>query len=108
MNTFERDNPTRKKTTESHDTTAPPNLISFMLKGWKEDTTKSPKSVKDAAFCAVRREALSQAFPGEMLVIPAGAQKVRSNDTFYPFRPSSDFFYLTGNLEPDCALAMVP
>jgi Xaa-Pro aminopeptidase len=32
--------------------------------------------------------------------------KVRSNDTYYPFRPCSDFFYLTGNREPDCVLAL--
>src|SRR5262245_9623750 len=108
MNTFERDNPTKKKTTESHDSAAPPNLISFMLKGWKDGSAKPPKMLKAAAYCAARREALSRRFPGEMLVIPAGTQKVRSNDTYYPFRPCSDFFYLTGNLEPDCVLAMVP
>jgi Xaa-Pro aminopeptidase len=30
MNTFERDNPSAKPTTQSHDSAAPPNLISFM------------------------------------------------------------------------------
>lgn len=108
MNTFERGHSGAKQTTQSHDSAAPPNLISFMLKGWKGDSGKSPKRIKHAAFCENRREALSKRFPGELLVIPTGPQKVRSNDTFYPFRPSSDFFYLTGNLEPDCVLALVP
>jgi Xaa-Pro aminopeptidase len=106
MNTFEKEQP--KKTTESHDSAAPPNLISFMLRGWKQSAAKTPKQLKAAAYCASRRMALSKRFPGELLVIPAGTQKVRSNDTFYPFRPGSDFFYLTGNMEPDCVLAMVP
>jgi Xaa-Pro aminopeptidase len=108
MNTFERGNSGAKQATQSHDSAAPPNLISFMLKGWKGDSGKSPKRLKHAAFCANRREVLSKRFPGELLVIPTGPLKVRSNDTFYPFRPSSDFFYLTGNLEPDCVLALVP
>lgn len=106
MNTFER-TPGPKKT-QTHDSAAPPNLISFMLKGWKDGGIKAPKPIKHAAFCENRRQSLSQRFSGELLVVPAGAQKVRSNDTFYPFRPNSDFFYLTGNLEPDCVLALVP
>src|SRR5215510_4701937 len=108
MNTFERDHRGAKAAAQSHDSAAPPNLISFMLKGWKEVREKSPRQLQHTAFCERRREALSKRFPGELLVIPSGTQKVRSNDTYYPFRPSSDFFYLTGNLEPDCALVLVP
>jgi len=79
-----------------------------MLRGWKDASGKAPKPIRHAAFCEGRRQVLSRRFPGELLVVPAGAQKVRSNDTYYPFRPNSDFFYLTGNLEPDCVLALVP
>ena len=108
MNTFERDKPQAKQKTQTHDSAAPANLISFMLKGWKNDTGKAPRRISHAAYCEQRRTALSARFPAELLVIPTGPQKVRSNDTFYPFRPGSDFFYLTGNLEPDCVLVMVP
>jgi Xaa-Pro aminopeptidase len=108
MNTFERDNSGKKQATQGHDSAPPPNLISFMLRGWKEAAGKAPKRLKHAVFCESRRAALSLRFPGELLIFPTGPQKVRSNDTFYPFRPSSDFFYLTGNLEPDCVLALVP
>ena len=108
MNTFEREKSIGKQTTQSHDSAAPSNLLSFMLKGWKEEEQKTPRPLKHSTFCATRRKALSERFPGELLVVPAGTQKVRSNDTFYPFRPSSDFFYLTGNTEPDCVLALVP
>ena len=41
-------------------------------------------------------------------MIPTGHAKVRSNDTHYRFRPGSDFYYLTGNLEPDCVLILEP
>src|SRR5262249_37501319 len=46
--------------------------------------------------------------PGETLIVPTGHQKVRANDTHYRFRPGSDFYYLTGNLEPDCVLVLQP
>lgn len=108
MNTFEREKPGAKQATQTHDSAAPPNLISFMLRGWKEDGKKAPRLLKHASFCESRRAAVSRRFPGELLVVPSGALKVRSNDTFYPFRPGSDFFYLTGNMEPDCVLALVP
>lgn len=41
-------------------------------------------------------------------MIPTGNEKVRANDTAYPFRPGSDFAYLTGDLEPDSVLVMRP
>jgi Xaa-Pro aminopeptidase len=92
----------------SHDTLNPPNLISFMLKDWKKPSGKLPAQIKNKANFKRRRELLSKTFPGEWLLIPSGHLKVRSNDTFYSYRPSSDFFYLTGNREPDCVLALVP
>ena len=50
----------------------------------------------------------SAAFPGETLVIPTGREKVRANDTDYPFRPGSDFVYLTGEHDPDAVLVLRP
>ena len=57
------------------------------------------------------RAAVSAAFPGKRLVIPAGSLKVRSNDTDYVFRPHTAFAYLTGlgaDREPDAILVMEP
>ncbi|GIX32886.1 MAG: Xaa-Pro aminopeptidase [Lysobacterales bacterium] len=42
------------------------------------------------------------------IVVPAAHEKVRSNDTHYPFRQDSDFLYLTGFREPDAVLVLVP
>ncbi len=94
-------------TIESHDSEAPPSLISFMLKGWTPRVSKVAPVKYQASF-KKRRETLSAKFLGDLLVIPSGHAKVRANDTYYPYRPCSDFFYLTGNLEPDCVLVMVP
>jgi Xaa-Pro aminopeptidase len=92
----------------SHDTQAPAKLLDFMLQRWKPKSGKLPSPLRAAANFKRRRETLSKAFPGETLIVPTGHLKVRSNDDHYRFRPGTDFYYLTGNLEPDCALVMVP
>jgi Xaa-Pro aminopeptidase len=109
MSTFDNKGTTtaeRKKA--AHDSGTPANLLAFMLKDWKPSAKKLPPPIKALPYFRKRREALSARFPGDLLLVPTGHLKVRANDTFYPFRPSSDFFYLTGCAEPDCVLALVP
>jgi Xaa-Pro aminopeptidase len=79
-----------------------------MVKDWKPASGKPTPRLKGAEAFAARRRALSKLFPGEALVVPTGHEKVRANDTNYRFRPGSDFYYLTGNVEPDCVLVMEP
>jgi Xaa-Pro aminopeptidase len=86
----------------------PPALVAFMMTRWKPQKHTLPPPHEHAQVFARRRAALSALFPGETLVIPTGHEKVRANDTYYRFRPGSDFFYLTGNLEPDCVLVLTP
>ena len=59
-------------------------------------------------FSAARRKHLGEHFAGRTLVIPTGNFKVRANDTDYRFRAGTDFFYLTGCLEPDAVLIIAP
>lgn len=92
----------------SHDAAASQYLIDSMMKGWAAPKAVSTQPVPGLEAFADRRERLSRAFAGKTLVIPTGLPKVRSNDCDYIFRPGSDFFYLTGNKEPGCVLAMVP
>ncbi|MGZ6076511.1 MAG: aminopeptidase P family protein [Myxococcaceae bacterium] len=92
----------------THDTAPPPALLDFMLREWKPASTRMPPKLRNAAAFAARRRALSRLFPGETLVVPTGHEKVRANDTMFRFRPGTDFYYLTGNLEPDCVLMMEP
>src|SRR5258708_7472579 len=93
--------------TGSHDPDFPQAFRQFMRTGWRDDAlavTPLPESPN----CAKRRAALSQAFPGETLLIPTGNEKVRANDTDYPFRAGSDFVYLTGDRDPDSVLVLRP
>lgn len=93
--------------TESHDPDFPAKLLEFMRTGWRDDALHtSPRP--EVPNYAKRRAALSAAFAGETLVIATGTEKVRANDTAYPFRPGSDFAYLTGDHDPDSVLVMRP
>jgi Xaa-Pro aminopeptidase len=92
----------------SHDTDTPDNLVRFMIEHWEAPKRAPMPPLAHAPRCRARRDALSTLFPGDLLVVPNGHLKVRANDEHYPFRASSDFYYLTGNQEPDCVLVMVP
>jgi Xaa-Pro aminopeptidase len=92
----------------SYDADVPPNLLNFMLRSWNPKARRLPKVVPNAANFLKRRNLLSKQFQGEVLVIPTGHRKVRANDTYYAFRPGTDFFYLTGAFEPDCVLVLIP
>jgi Xaa-Pro aminopeptidase len=83
----------------------------FVREGWAPRRTDLPEPSPAAPYAAARRAALSAAYPGERLVIPAGGLKVRSNDCDYVFRPHSAFAYLTGlgsDREPDAVLVLHP
>lgn len=84
----------------------------FMGSQWAPSTqATSPGPDAVAPYAATRRRALSDRFPGERLVIPAGPLKVRSNDTDYRFRPHSGFAHMTGlgvDHEPDAVLVLEP
>lgn len=86
----------------------PTALLEWMRVGWKDarPTNVVPRSV--ASRCASRREALSQLFPGRVLVIPSGTAKTRANDTVFRFRPGSDFIYLVGDGEAGEVLVFLP
>jgi len=65
--------------------------------------------VSDRKHFARRRQQLMQAAgEGSILILPAAPERVRSRDTYYPYRQDSDFWYLTGCDEPEAVLALVP
>jgi Xaa-Pro aminopeptidase len=85
----------------------PRQFAELMTGQW--DLTTPPETVHPGArFAAERRRRLAEAFPGKTLIIPTGGPKVRANDTDYPFRAGTDFFYLTNCHEPDCVLVISP
>src|SRR4051794_35983798 len=86
-------------------------FLSFISSSWGPRDATPPTRIAAAPYAERRRDAVSQAFPGERLVIPAGGFKVRSNDTDYRFRPHSAFAHLTGlgtDREPDAVLVLEP
>jgi Xaa-Pro aminopeptidase len=93
--------------TQSHDPAYPPKFLEFMRTGWR-DSELAVSQRPEVPNHAKRRATLSSAFPGETIVIPSGRELVRANDTNFPFRPGSDFVYLTGEHDPDSVLIMRP
>lgn len=89
----------------------PQGFLDTISQGWAERPEQLPPLREQAPYAAARRAAVSQAFPGKRLVIPAGSLKQRSNDTDYPFRVHSAFAHLTGwatDSEPDSLLVFEP
>jgi Xaa-Pro aminopeptidase len=92
---------------ESHDPDYPQRLLEFMRAGWR-DTALDVSARPEAERYAQRRARLSAAFPGETVVVPTGRERVRANDAHYPFRPGTDFVWLTGESDPDAVLVLHP
>ncbi|MEE2827767.1 MAG: aminopeptidase P N-terminal domain-containing protein, partial [Myxococcota bacterium] len=56
----------------------------------------------DSSVYAKRRARILDGMPdGSAMLLPTSPERVRSNDTHYPFRPASDFYYVTGFSEPE-------
>lgn len=114
MSTAERDTiaePAADTGTTNRKQPFPRGFLDTISTGWAERPETLPAPRAQAAYAAVRRAALSAAFPGARLVIPAGSLKQRSNDTDYVFRAHSAFAHLTGwasDTEPDSVLVFAP
>ena len=68
----------------------------YISGGWAERSDVASAPREQADFAAVRRFAISGLFKDKRLIVPAGAAKVRSNDTDYAYRAHSSFAHLTG------------
>lgn len=99
---------TTAPTQTAYDSDSPEALVDFMCRDWAPRYGEPSPPIDGLEHFRARRRALSARFPGELLVVPTGPERIRANDTLYRFRPGSDFYYLTGNREPDCALVMEP
>lgn len=107
------DKPTAPAETKRIHDTAPSEVFAeFMKTGWSPSDLKGITASPAVTWCVSRRAALSEAFPGIRLVIPAGNFKVRSNDCDYRYRPHSAFAYYTGvqgaEATADAVLVMEP
>ena len=96
------------RTRAPHDQSPTPALIEFMARGWADPSHPALPPIAGAESYQTRREELSRSFPGMLVVVPAGVEKVRANDTTYPFRAATDYLYLVGEGQPDEVLVLEP
>ena len=99
--------PPATPSTTNYDSETPQRLIDFMSRGWA-DVPLRVGAHPQLARLQSRRDELSRKFPGCYLVIPAGQEHARANDTNFRFRPASDFAYLMGTGEPGALLVLEP
>src|SRR5690606_5280903 len=61
-----------------------------------------------ASYKRRRRQLMRMAGDDAILILPAAPERVRSRDTFHPYRQDSDVLYLSGFEEPESVLVLVP
>ncbi len=95
--------------TASHDIPMPAHLCEAIAADWAPAAPMPhPARPEMAPYTAKRRSELSNAFPGVLIVLPAGRLQVRANDTEYAFRAASAFTWLTGETVADAVFVMSP
>ncbi|MEP6906392.1 MAG: aminopeptidase P N-terminal domain-containing protein [Pseudoxanthomonas sp.] len=69
---------------------------------------KAAAGISAAEFARRRKQLMRMSTDDAILILAAAPERVRSNDTHYPYRQDSDFWYLTGFPEQDAVLVLVP
>jgi Xaa-Pro aminopeptidase len=101
--------PSEHRDKVSHDIPISAQLRAAIALDWDPAPQMPHPARPDVApYTARRRASLSAAFPGALIVVPAGQLKTRANDTEYPFRAASSFTWLTGETVDGAVLVMVP
>ena len=65
-------------------------------------------SIGKTEFARRRKNLMALMEPNSIAIIPSAREQVRSRDTGYLFRQDSDFYYLSGFVEPEAVLVLVP
>lgn len=55
-----------------------------------------------------RRQLMQMMGPGSIAILPTAPEAIRNRDVHHPYRPDSDFYYLTGFPEPDAVAVLIP
>ena len=64
--------------------------------------------ISKAEYARRRKNFMVLMEPNSIAIVPSAKEQQRSRDTEYPFRQDSDFYYLTGFVEPESVLVLVP
>ncbi len=59
-------------------------------------------------FARRRKQLMRMMGKDSIAIIPAAPEKIRNRDVEYPYRPDSDFYYLTGFAEPEAVAVLIP
>lgn len=59
-------------------------------------------------YAARRRDLMAMMVPNSIAIVAAAPQAVRSRDTHYPYKQSTNLSYLTGFPEPEAVLVLMP
>ena len=65
-------------------------------------------SIERREYARRRRRLIDNADEGSAIIVPTAPLARRNRDIAYPYRPDSDFFYLTGFPEPDAVALLLP
>ncbi len=63
--------------------------------------------IQEKEYAKRRARLASLLQPNSIALLCSAEPKIRSNDTEYPYRQNSNFYYLTGFTEPDAALVII-
>ena len=79
----------------------------------RRDPSSTDRSVRGPAierreFARRRRRLIDEAGDDCAIIVPAAPVARRNRDIEYPYRPDSDFYYLTGFAEPDAVAILLP
>lgn len=55
-----------------------------------------------------RQHLMEMMEPNSIAILPSASEQTRSRDTDFPFRQDSDFIYLSGFIEPESVLVLIP
>ena len=100
-------NDARDETSGTHDVRLPEAFVDFLTSHWRDDVVDVTRrrTLRCSRLVGTR---LSEAFPGDLLVVPTGNIRSRTFGAPYLFRGGSDFLWLVGDDEPDSVLVMHP
>ena len=64
--------------------------------------------MKSTEYQRRRRQLMRMLGDDAIAILPTATEQVRNRDVLQPFRPDSDFYYLTGFPEPDAVAVLMP
>ena len=65
-----------------------------------------PPMIDKKEFARRRKQLMRIIGDDAIAIVPAAPERLRNNDSHYPYRQDSDFHYLTGFPEPEAVLAL--